>query len=116
MSRPAHIAALDAALRENLKRLDEAEVEVTEVTRKHVKTLDAIQVEMGEVQRERSDAFSAARSCEDAIRQLGYVVLNPIGGTIGADKSLLDGRSYSTANDMQEARKYHEQKDLGLQT
>lgn len=100
MKRPTPIAALDAALNESLARLDAAEAEVARVTLKHIAAID----ELNAVRSERANAHHDALFCEDAIRTLGYAVLDPTQGTVAKGASLLDGRSYSTQKDEQEAR------------
>jgi hypothetical protein len=82
MSRPVHIAPLDTALNEHLARLAEAEQNQAQVVAKHAEALREIEAAM----KARQDAYYAAKSCEDAIRKLGYVVLG-----VGKDKSRLDG-------------------------
>lgn len=89
MPRPAHIAPLDEALEYHLERLDEAE---RHQARLHAEVADVIR-ELDEAMRARMEAYSAAKSCEDAIRRLGYVVLHGKGraGVVGKDESRLDG-------------------------
>ncbi|MDF1603367.1 hypothetical protein [Nocardioides sp. YIM 152315] len=90
MSRPAHIAPLDAALDEHMSALVEAERRQVEVHEKHAEFLRLHAESMAEVkaaQEARSNAYYGAKSCEGAIRKLGYCVL----GTVGSEASRLDG-------------------------
>jgi len=100
MSRPAHIAALDAALLEQLAAIDAAEAEVVKVMDLHHKALDEVDAALNA----RANAFSAARLCEQSIRRLGYVVLDGEKGVLGPNKSHLDGRHYREVADREAAR------------
>jgi hypothetical protein len=71
MSRPAPIAALDAAIEEHLAALIEAEKKLGRTLADNIRAVSAVD----EAVRVRSEAFYAVRQCEDAIRKLGYVVL-----------------------------------------
>lgn len=99
MSRPIHIAALDEALEVSLIQLDEAEKALPMVLDKNL----SAHYEVESAFQARSDAFYVARQCEDAIRQLGYVVLKG-SATVAKDASRLDGRSFSAAKDWEAAR------------
>jgi len=99
MSRPAHIAALDEALEAALQRLTDAETALPAVLDRNLAAVDEVDAAASA----RADAFYAAKNCEDAIRQLGYVVLNG-NQTVPKGASLLDGRSFSLADDWAAAR------------
>jgi hypothetical protein len=86
--RPAHIAPLDAALEAYLTRLAEAEARQAHLLVEHAEALRLVLA----AQKARSDAYYAAKSCEDAILKLGYVVLDGR-GTVGKGKSRLDSHS-----------------------
>lgn len=88
MSRPAHIAPLDAALEQHLHALVKAEAQQRDVLTKHADALREVEA----AKQARQDAFYAAQQCERAIRKLGYVVLRP-GGTVPPNESRLDEHS-----------------------
>jgi hypothetical protein len=100
MTRPAHIAPLDAALFESLGKIDEADAAVAAFLDEHLDVLDAYD----EVLHKRADVYGAVRSIEDAIRQLGYVVVLPDGGTVSRDEGVLGKRSYAAHDDRRAAR------------
>ena len=100
MSRPAHIAALDAALLEQLAAFAAAEAEVVKVMDRHHAALDEVDAAL----HARANAYGGARLCEEAIRKLGYVVVKSDGLTLGPDDSHLDDRSYSALADREAAR------------
>lgn len=107
MSRPVHVAALDAALVEQIAAYDAADAQVAQVLDRHIATLDAIEAELYEAQNARANAYSAVRDCEKTIVSLGYVVLKTGadgGGIIGRGASILDGREYSATRDREAAR------------
>lgn len=91
MSRPKHIAALDAALDESLTELEGAEQEVRDFLAKHIDLLD----EYDKVLRARAEAHGNVRACYDTIKELGYYV-DP--------KYEPSKRGYSEARDRQQAR------------
>lgn len=97
MSRPAPIAALDAALEQHLAALADAEIEQSRVHDEHdaaIREIEAVHTAAAEAtkaaQKARADAYYAAKSCEGAIRKLGYVVLDG-SRTVAPDASRLDG-------------------------
>jgi hypothetical protein len=100
MSRPAHIAPLDAALEEQVARLSEVEAEIAafhdlyyDVLEKH----DALITE-------RANVYGGVKLIESSIRKLGYVVYDGKGGILPANSSRLDGQSYSTVHDRAAAK------------
>lgn len=93
MARPAHIAALDAALEQHLAELAEAEQRQVEVHAEHQEFLRLHAAELAAVEsanKARMTAYYAADSCEKAIRKLGFVVLDGR-KTVAPDVSRLDG-------------------------
>lgn len=93
MSRPAHIAPLDEALDRHIAELVEAERRQVEVVAKYEEFLRLHAAELSTVEdatKARMNAYYAAKSCEKAIRKLGFVVLNG-GRTVAKGTSRLDG-------------------------
>lgn len=97
-----HIAALDAALDEQMAALVAAERHQIKVHVKHQEFLRLHAESLAEVEaatKARMDAYYGAKSCEKAIRKLGYCVL----GAVGEDASRLDGHPGDFRNPVSDA-------------
>jgi len=107
MSRPAHIAALDAAITESITRFTAADAAVKRFYAEHIVTIDTLDAGERGVLDPRATAYNDVRNCEEAIRKLGFVVLGAIGkDERGRDKSTLGDRTYSAQDDRMRARAY----------
>jgi hypothetical protein len=98
VSRPPHIAAIDTALDDAVAKATEADEHVRATLDLHIDALDAINAALND----RASAYGDVQACEDAIRKLGYVVLDGKGGTLGPNSRRLSG--YSALQDESDAR------------
>lgn len=103
MARPAHIAALDAALDKRMDELRAAEVEMRRVLDANIAEYDRISGVVDGATKPQMNAFYDARMIEEAIRKLGYVVLDGP-RAVGKDKSRLDGHTVNRAAEIDAAR------------
>lgn len=99
MSRPVHIAALDAALDESMTRLAAAEAAYQRELSTHIRALSAVD----QASKARADAYYDAQHCEDAIRRLGFCVLGDGDRIVGKNASRLDGHQLRPADDKEHA-------------
>jgi len=99
MSRPTWIAALDATLDKAVDRCNETDAAVMAFLSDHIKVID----EYKALCMTRANAYQDVRNTEDAIRSLGYVVMDGE-GVIAKNESRLGDRKYSASEDERKAR------------
>lgn len=113
MSRPAHIAALDAALDEQLRLFEQGNQDFAAALDEHIVELDrrkaeyeALRSQVEAASNVRVEAYHGAKHCEESIKKLGYVVLGRTadGRAVGGNVSRLDGLTYSLQDDYKRAR------------
>jgi len=99
MIRPTWIAALDTTLDESMIRCDETDAAVRGFLAKHIRVID----EYKALCMARANAYGDVRNTEDAIRRLGYVVMDGTRG-VPLNDSRLGDRQYSATSDEWAAR------------